>query len=152
MSEKALDKQIETLRALLGQDKDSKVGLSKPKPPIDERIEPRLHSESTDNTLDENLEDKKNARTIFSNENEELTEIKEDVTDQIKPLPMATKTFTPRDFLHFKKHSNEQSLVLIKRFLSKHGKPEENSSELQALTSAISRIISKSTQKESDNS
>lgn len=151
MSEKALDKQIETLRALLGQDKDSKIGLSKPKPSIEERIEPSLHSESTDNTQSENLEDD-NASAIFSNENEELTEIKSDVTDQIKPLPMATKTFTPRDFLHFKKHSNEQSLVLIKRFLSKHGKPEENSSELQALTSAISRIISKSTQKESDNS
>ena len=129
MTEKALDKKIETLRALLGQDKNSKLGLSKPKPPSSaERIENSLNSSK------------------YSNESS-TNQTGETITDSMQPeakpsaLPTATKTFTPRDFIHFKKHSNEQSMVLIKRFLSKHGKPKENSSELHALTNAISRII-----------
>lgn len=129
---KALDKKIETLRALLGQDKDSQLGLSKPNSSIEERVEPHFQSNKSENNSFNAVTEQPIDTNI------------EEVIEQTKALPKATKTFTPRDFLHFKKHSNEQSLVLIKRFLSKHGKPEENSSELHALTSAISRIIEKS--------
>ena len=167
MTEKALDKKIETLRALLGQDKDSELGLSKPTSPIDE-IEPKLDErpEDIDNkglsyeSLDHDRLDRDSVdnnslfdgsiiSSIANSNNDETTETDTLIENQIKPLPTATKTFTPRDFIHFKKHSNEQSMILIKRYLSKHGKPRENSSELHALTNAISRIISN--QQENDH-
>lgn len=95
----------------------------------------------SDNALDKKIE---TLRTLLGQSEDEGHTINSSAP---KPLPIATKTFIPRDFLHFKKHNSEQSLVLIKRFLSKHGKPNENSTELQVLTNAIGRIIDKSSNK-----
>ena len=157
MTDKALDKKIETLRALLGQSKDSTQGLTKSSSSIEDRKEPSLSnaftndhygssSDSMDNKMGDESLNSGSLGEFFLNNNSlynPSVAVETIATEegQVKPLPTATKTFTARDFLHFKKHSNEQSMVLIKRFLSKHGKPEKNSSELHALTNAINRII-----------
>lgn len=101
---------------------------------LEQLEEPQLNDVSSDlNNVGESLEsfdsEDLNSDTLGS--------------DSASAIPKAVKTFKPVDFLHFKKHSNDQALLLIKRFLSKHGKPEQNSTELQALKSAIDRIIAK---------
>jgi len=79
----------------------------------------------------------------FDSETNELTQDDIKPLEELSPIPVPTaiKTFKAENFLHLKKHSNEQAQALLQAFIKKHGKLEENSKEIKVLVKALERLI-----------